>query len=276
LILSVLLGLCAWAQAVSAEDRSTPSAAEIIQRSVQANQADWAQEPQYDYFERDRTGTHTKTYQVTMLAGSPYSRLVAVDGQPLNAEEQAAEEQKFEKAKSEREQETLGQRQKRIAAYERERTRDQLMMDQLVKAFQFQLLGEQKLGPYDVYVLRATPRPGYRPPNRDTQVLTGMQGMLWIDRNTCQWVKVRARVVHPVSIEGFLAKVEPGTRFELEKMPVGPGVWLPKHFAMRAKAKIVGVFNHNSQEDDTYFNYHKSTGTGSGAQESRVFAGTGH
>jgi hypothetical protein len=59
------------------------------------------------------------------------------------------------------------------------------------------LLGEQKLGPYDVYVLRATPRPGYHPPNRDTQVLTGMQGMLWIDRNTCQWVKVEAWVVHP-------------------------------------------------------------------------------
>ena len=131
-------------------------------------------------------------------------------------------------------------------------------MDQLTKAFQFQLLGEQKLGSYDVYVLRATPLAGYRPPNRDTQVLTGMEGMLWIDHDTYQWVKVEARVVHPVSIEGFLARVEPGTRFELEKMPVAAGVWLPKHFAMQAKAKIVGVFSHNSQEEETYFNYRPS------------------
>jgi hypothetical protein len=47
-----------------------------------------------------------------------------------------------------------------------------------------------------------------------------MQGKLWIDKDSFQWVKVEAQVMHPVSIEGFLAKVEPGTHFELEKEPV--------------------------------------------------------
>lgn len=51
-------------------------------------------------------------------------------------------------------------------------------------------------------------------------MLRGMEGELWIDEATFQWVKVQARVIRPVSIEGFLARVEPGTRFELEKMPV--------------------------------------------------------
>ena len=35
-------------------------------------------------------------------------------------------------------------------------------------------------------------------------------------------------------------------------------IWLPKHFAMKASAKVLMLFNHNQQEDETYFNYHKT------------------
>ena len=81
-------------------------------------------------------------------------------------------------------------------------------MDQLTKALDFKLVGEQKLGSYKVYVLKATPHPGYEPPNYEAKVLTGMEGKLWIDEKTFQWVKVEATVLRPVSIGGVLAQVE--------------------------------------------------------------------
>ena len=130
-------------------------------------------------------------------------------------------------------------------------------MEQLTKAMDFVFVGEQKLGGYDVYVLKATPRAGYRPPNMDCEVLTGMQGKLWIDKKTFQWVKVQAQVIQPVSIEGFLAEVEPGTRFELEKMPIDDGIWLPRHYAMKANAKVLFLFRHKSQAEETYYGYRK-------------------
>jgi hypothetical protein len=71
-------------------------------------------------------------------------------------------------------------------------------------------------------------------------------------------VKVEAEVMHPVSIKGFLADVEPGTYFELEKIPVAPGIWLAKHFSMRSHAKVLMLIPKNGEEDDTYFNYHKA------------------
>jgi hypothetical protein len=43
-----------------------------------------------------------------------------------------------------------------------------------------------------------------------------MEGTLWIDKKTFQWVKVEATVIRPVSIAGFLAQVQTGRRFELE------------------------------------------------------------
>ena len=45
---------------------------------------------------------------------------------------------------------------------------------------------------------------------------------------TAPRVRVTARVMRPVSIDGILADVESGAFFQLEKMPVPEGIWLPK------------------------------------------------
>jgi hypothetical protein len=89
----------------------------------------------------------------------------------------------------------------------------------------------------------------------DSQVLRGMHGEMWIDQQTYQWVRVRASVIHPVSIEGFLAQVEPGTEFDVEMSPVSGDIWQFTHYSMKAHAKVLFMFSHNSQEDDTYFDY---------------------
>jgi hypothetical protein len=249
----VLLCILSLARTSAQDDVRT-----IMQHSVDANRADWNAAPTYDYLERDQENGGTRTYQETMILGSPYQRLVAVNGEPLNSAAQAAEQRKLEEVTARRRQESSEQRARRVAKYEKDRKRDQLLMSELVKAFDFKLLGQERLGSYDVYVLKATPRTGYEPPNMEAQILTGMEGKLWIDKNTFQWVKVEARVLHPVTIEGFLARVEPGTHFELEKMQVTDRIWLPKHFAMKSRAKIFFLFNHNTQEDETYFDYHLS------------------
>jgi hypothetical protein len=234
----------------------------IIQRSVEVNAVDWKAAPDYDYVERDRQpGGGTKTYEELMILGSPYERLIAVNGKPLSPEQAAQEQQKLDTTVVERQKESPQGRRQRIAKYEKERQSDDLMMEQLTKALDFKLVGEQRLGAQDVYVLKATPRPGYNPPNAQAKVLTGMEGKLWIDKQTFQWVKVEATVIHPVSIGCFLAEVEPGTHFQLEKMPLADSIWLPKHFAMKSRAKILFLFTRRSQADETYSGYHKTAPT---------------
>jgi hypothetical protein len=230
----------------------------IIQHSVQANRKDWEAAPAYSYSERDVQGGGTRTSEVTMITGSPYYRLVAVNGRPLTPEEQAKEQQKLEKVTAQRCGESKQERGERIAKYENERSRDHQLMDEMTKAFNFKLVGEQKSGPFEVYVLKATPQPGYQPANRETKVLTGMQGELWIDKQTFHWVKVEAEVIHPVSVVGFVARVEPGTRFELQNAPVANGIWLPEHFAMKSRARIFFLYTSKNQEDETYFDYHQA------------------
>ena len=108
------------------------------------------------------------------------------------------------------------------------------------------------------------PRKGYKPPDRDSEVLIGMQGTLWIDQKTFQWVKVEAHVIHPVRIEGFLAQVEPGTMFEVEKRPVADDIWMASHFSMKSQAKVMLLFPHRGAEDDLFFHYRRSQNTDAG------------
>jgi hypothetical protein len=136
-------------------------------------------------------------------------RSVAANNRDWEAAGEADQKRKLDDVISERKKESAQKRTERIAKYEAERKRDHSLMGELVKAFDFKLLGEQRLNGYDVYVLQAKPRPSYQPPDMETRVLTGMQGQLWIDKNTFQWVKVEAQVTRPVSIAGFLARVEP-------------------------------------------------------------------
>jgi hypothetical protein len=241
--------------------RNQPDINTIIERSVAANDKDFEAGPQFNYKERDRESNTTKTFQVTMIDGSPYQRLLAVNGKPLSKEQAADEWKKQEHAAAERRAQSPEQRNKRIADYSKERKRDHIMMSQLSKGFDFRIEGTRKVAKRTVWVLSATPKPGYQPPNMESQVLIGMRGEMWIDQQTYEWVKVTAQVIRPVSIEGFLAEVEPGTRFEIEKTPVSAGIWQIAHFSMQSRAKVLHLFAKDSAEEDWYYDFKPASGT---------------
>ena len=83
-------------------------------------------------------------------------------------------------------------------------------MAEMAKAFDFKLAGEDTINGRRCFVLDATPKAGYRPPNRETKVLTGMRGTMWVDTRAYRWVKVHAEVFRPVTFGLFFARVRQG------------------------------------------------------------------
>src|ERR1051325_3734028 len=254
--LCLLLACSCWAR-----DAGPNQAAEIVHRSVANTNADRDAAPQYDFTERD-TSTHngkqtSKTYQVMTLEGSQYSKWIATNGKPLSKEEAAEEEAKFQREISRRHSESPDERRKRIAQYEKERSQDHALMTELAKAFEFKLVGDEAVNGRQCFVLDATPKSGYNAPTRETQVLKGMRGRLWVDKDQYQWVKVHAEVFRPVSFGLFIASVKPGTEFTLEQKPVQGNLWLPSHFSMRVRAKVL-VISKRTNEDEVYSNYHRA------------------
>ena len=251
-LLAVMLSPASFAAQTNPQD--------IIRRSVEVNEANWKEAPNYSFIERDVESKHDsvktiKTYEVLMIEGSQYNKVIAINDRPLSPREKALEEQKLLQEIQKRQHESSRERTKRMAKYMRERSQDHAMMKEMVEAFTYTLAGEDKVNGHDVWVLDATPKPGYQPRSHEAKVLTGMRGKLWIDKATYQWAKVDAQVVKPVSFYGFFAKVGPGTRFVLEQEPVTRDLWLPKHFSVKVNASALGFINENSTEEDTYQNY---------------------
>src|SRR5262249_37446623 len=141
----------------------------IVERSVDNLKRDWAAEADFDCSERNQDKNGVKTYQDIMLYGSPYQKLIALNGKPLDAREQAEQEQEFHAAVSRRQAESNSQRRQRIARYEAQRKHANELILELSRAFSFTIAGSSKLGDHDVYVLNAEPRKGYKPPNTDTR-----------------------------------------------------------------------------------------------------------
>ena len=237
-----------------------PNVQQIISHSIVATEADWQQVPHFSDIERDadtRGGSTTsRTYEVTIIDGSPYSRLVAVNDEALSPDQRAREDRKLRRVTEKRAKESRSQRAKRLAQYQDGRNRIFNLLRAMASAFDFRIQGEARLEGRDVYVIAATPRPGYTPTSRETRILTGMRGKLWIDRNDDRWVKVEAEVVKPVPFGWFLAKVNPGTSFVVVQSQVANGVWLPQRLRVEVKAKVL-MFPKGYIHEETYRDYHQ-------------------
>ncbi len=240
-----------------------------MRRSVAVNERDWQAEPCFSHQEHEiekKDGeTLDHTYEVIMMDGTPYQRLIAENGRPLSPARQGQEEEKEAKERARRRSESLDERSRRIAKYRDDREHDNVLMSQMAVAFTFRLAGEENVAGRPAYVLIASPKPGYRPINRQAKVLIGMQGKMFIDKQDFHWAKVEAEVIHTVTFAGFLARVGPGTRFELENEPVNGTlrgtIWQPRRFEVHVAASVL-FWERNSTTIDTYRDYRSETASG--------------
>jgi hypothetical protein len=268
LAFSLAIGELALASlAVASQSASAPSPAEIIKRSVAVNTADWQALPQYSFCAQytkckvDDSGhastEQSKRYESLMIEGSPYERVIGINNQPLSSGQQQQEQAKLNREIARRQSESAAERKARVSKYQNQRAEEHMLMQQMVEAFQFTLAGEQEVNGVECYVLDAKPNPAYQPPVQKARVLLGMQGRLWIDKQHYHWVKVQAEVINPVEFGLFVAKVKPGTKFELEQAPAGD-VWLPKRFSQSVNASVFGVYGMRCREEEEYSDYRPS------------------
>jgi hypothetical protein len=127
---------------------------EIVRRSIERMDENLAIARNYTFLERSETREldsdgHVKTrkillYDVTLLEGSPYRRLVGKDDHPLSPEEERSEEKKLQASIAERRKETPEQRARRIAEWEKKRQREREPLDEIPDGFDFRLAARSK------------------------------------------------------------------------------------------------------------------------------------
>ena len=240
---------------------------EIVRRGVETDSRNVEIARNYTYLQRmetrllDGSGkvthTQTQTWDVTFLEGSLYQRLVARNDQPLSPKEQKKEEDKLRKMLEQRRKETPEQRQRRIADSERKQARQHEPMKELPDAFDFRLAGEEALAGGEVYVIDATPKPGYKPKLRSAAYFPKVKGRLWIDKTDYHWAKVEVETLDTISFGGILIRLAKGGHIILEQAHVNQEVWLPQSLTVRAKARFALIAALRAEFIFTFSDYKK-------------------
>lgn len=243
---------------------------EIVQWAIEADSQNLQVARNYTYLERDeahatsgygtsvRTHVWIATWDVMLLEGSPYRRLVARNDKPLSPGEQRREEEKLRKTFEKRSKETEAQRQKRIADWDRQRQKTREFNGQVPEAFNFRMAGEEHLDGAAVWVIEGTPRPGYRATTAAARaLLPKAKCQFWIARSGYGWVKLEIEAVETISV-GFIAlRIAKGSRLVIEQTRVNDEVWLPKRLTMSVASRELLLYGWRLEAQSDFSDYKK-------------------
>jgi hypothetical protein len=92
--------------------------------------------------------------------------------------------------------------------------------------------------------------PAFKPPTMLSEVLTGLEGRMWVDPKSHRLTRIEGRVLRPLNFGfGILARVYPGGTIELEQTNTGGDRWVYSHMAehLTVRAMMVKTMPENSQ-----------------------------
>ena len=259
----VLCASAAWGQAPEA----APDPTSIVRKSVDIDRKNWELLKDYTFVEdgqqreyhRDGSigKTRSQTYDVLVLDGTPYRRKTAKDGKALEEKESRKDEETFEKERARRLHETEEQRRKRVAEEEKNRAKGHAFVMQIPDAFHFVLVGEENIEGQPVWVIDATPRPGFKPTQPHGDMLPKFKGRLWIEKEDYRWVKVEAQTIGAVSFGMALLRLRPGTTLTFSQKRLNSELWVPSHFLLRLDMRVGWVKGIRVDVETNWRDYRK-------------------
>jgi hypothetical protein len=244
------------------------NALEIVKRSVGVATENSKRARNYTFIQRTEErelgpnreikSQRSKTYDVTMLEGSSYRRLIERNDRPLPADEEKREQDNLRKSIEDRRHETSAQRAARLAEYEKRPGRNREMLKEIPEAFDFRIRGEETVNARSAYVIEATPRAGYRPSNPEARMfLPKLKATLWIDKADLNWVRVDAEVIDDITWGWFLLRLSKGAHLYMEQVRVNDEVWLPHRVLMAGAARIGLIKKLKMEQDLTFRDYRR-------------------
>src|SRR6202158_3183633 len=186
-------------------------------------------------------GSTTRLYVETKEATA--GLVIAYNGKPLTPEQRQAEQARVQRFINHPEELKKKREQERASA---ERT--MRIVRALPDAFLFEYAGEEPgsagIGRAGDPLVKLTfrPNPGYEPPSRVEEVLTGMQGYVLVDRSRERLASIDGTLFKGVGFGwGILGHLDRGGRFVVHQQEVGDNLWEISSMTLSFTGKILLV-----------------------------------
>jgi hypothetical protein len=192
---------------------------------------------------------NSESVSFSFYKGYRVTRLIAKNGKPLSAEDQADEDKKVEKQIREiegriaRKEKKADEQRRRDVSTGKAGNPDEEGEGQritLSDALRGSLLvnpRRERLRGRDVIVFDYEPNPEFKPKTRIEKVFALCTGAVWVDAGDKQVVRLEAFLTK--SAGNFLAKLKRGASFTLENERVNNEIWLPSVADVNLSVKIL-------------------------------------
>ncbi|MDQ5844431.1 MAG: DUF724 domain-containing protein, partial [Acidobacteriota bacterium] len=207
-----------------------------------------------------------KIYEVFPIANrQPVMKLLSENGVALSRERAAKEQKRVEEefSKAEREKEKDEQRaQKQSAELERKKAAarqkgedDDLEISQFLKIHEFVSPRRERFRDREAVVFDFRPRFGFKPGNRQEDLISKLVGVVWIDPADKQIMRLEAKLAEGFKMAGgLLFSLRPGAAFVMEQTRMVEGIWLPRQAQINLTMKFLlfggGDFNKTIEWSD--------------------------
>jgi hypothetical protein len=177
------------------------------------------------------------------------SRLISIDGHPLDAKQQQKENLRLQTLASHPQE----QRELRRASNKKAEQGVRLF-NILPDVFVFDYAGHQG----DLVTLTFRPNPNFEPPSLESRVFHGMQGQMTVDTKQERLAALKGRLLEDVKFGGgLLGHLDKGGEFEVKQAEVAPGHWEMTVLDVDMKGKALLFKTIDVQETENHSDFHR-------------------
>jgi len=203
--------------------------------------------------------TESETDEEFVLFGQDVERRIAKDDKPLSEKDAKKEEEKIQKIIDKYKNESEGDKQKRMAKYDKNTEEDRRFVRDVTEAFNFKFLPEKMVNDRPTCVYDFEPRPGFKPKEKHADMLEKVRGRMWIDKEEKQLTSLDLEVLDTISFGLLIARIHKGSRLHMEQIKVNDDIWLPKQINVKIDVRAIVFFSVNVNVDIAYSDYRKFT-----------------
>ena len=229
---------------IAAPELQTPPmpAAQLVRDVVYNELHDHRSHRYWRYWVRQRSQNTSLIEEQVETADGPVDRLALVDGHPLTAEEQQAEQDRLQRLLT-----SPDVQARHLRQYDEDEDRIGRVLAMLSDAFLYQYAGQEN----GCYRLSFRPNPGYSAHTIEARIFHAMSGTLWIDARYKRLARLDGHFEQNVDFGfGILGRLYKGGWFRLERVQVSPTEWktegLEVHLNIRAL--LVKTFARDTSE----------------------------
>ncbi len=214
----------------------------------------------------------TKVFEVFPIAHrQPILKLISENGVPLSPARAAKEEQRvqeeFLKAERDRDKDEKREQhrrdeQRRKRAAKGNNSEDELQISQFLKVCEFVSPRRERFRDRDAIVFDFRARAGFKPGNRQEDLISKLVGIVWIDPFDKQLMRLEAKLAEGFKMAGgLLLSVRPGAALVVEQIRIDEGIWLPLLAQINLSVKVLLFGGGDVNKSIEWSNYRHFSGT---------------